>query len=57
MCTTLYLWWVRWVVLEMLILGKAEIEIAYVSLTEEGVLGEAAKWFVCAGTSAVGCAG
>lgn len=43
MCTTLYLWWVRWVVLEMLILGKAEIEIAYVSLTEEGVLGEASE--------------
>lgn len=43
MCTTLYLWWARWVVLEMLILGKAEIEIAYVSLTEEGVLGEASE--------------
>lgn len=34
---------VRWVVLEMLILGKSKIEIAYVSLTDEGMLGEASE--------------
>lgn len=42
-CTTLYLWRVRWVVLKKLILSNAEIEIAYVSLTDEGVLGEASE--------------